>query len=109
MATIQCIDCHGFGERASARALRCSGCNFTHRMNRQTSRQAAYTAVARAIRHGDLARPSASPCTDCGGPADRYDHRDYTKPLDVDPVCRSCNHKRGPAIQPKPSKQKAEV
>lgn len=27
-----------------------------------------------------------------------YDHRDYTKPLSVEPVCRSCNKLRGPAI-----------
>ena len=26
-----------------------------------------------------------------------YDHRDYSKPLEVDPVCRRCNQMRGPA------------
>jgi hypothetical protein len=36
-------------------------------------------------------------CVDCGKyPASCYDHRDYTKPLDVDPVCGSCNKLRGP-------------
>jgi hypothetical protein len=25
-----------------------------------------------------------------------YEHRDYTKPLQVEPVCRSCNALRGP-------------
>lgn len=34
-------------------------------------------------------------CVDCGKPAKQYDHRDYSKPLDVDPVCRGCNVKRG--------------
>lgn len=37
-------------------------------------------------------------CVDCGRRATQYDHRDYNKPLDVDPVCRSCNQIRGPAI-----------
>lgn len=27
-----------------------------------------------------------------------YDHRDYNKPLEVEPVCHSCNMKRGPGI-----------
>lgn len=36
-------------------------------------------------------------CVDCGKRATQYDHRDYSKPLDVKPVCRSCNLYRGPA------------
>jgi hypothetical protein len=36
-------------------------------------------------------------CADCGKPATDYDHRDYRKPLEVEPVCHSCNLKRGPA------------
>ena len=36
-------------------------------------------------------------CVDCGGMAQGWDHRDYTKPLDVMPVCRPCNNRRGPA------------
>jgi hypothetical protein len=37
-------------------------------------------------------------CVDCGKTAHGYDHRDYRKPLDVVPICRSCNYKRGPAL-----------
>lgn len=37
-------------------------------------------------------------CADCGGKASECDHRDYMKPLDVDPVCRSCNKLRGAAL-----------
>lgn len=37
-------------------------------------------------------------CVDCGGEATQYDHRDYLKPLEVDPVCRSCNKRRGPGL-----------
>jgi hypothetical protein len=36
-------------------------------------------------------------CVDCGAPATDYDHRNYDKPLDVDPVCHKCNCRRGPA------------
>jgi len=38
-------------------------------------------------------------CTDCDNKAQVYDHREYSKPLEVDPVCKSCNMKRGPAIE----------
>lgn len=56
------------------------------------------TEVAKAIRRGQLRRPSEFPCAGCGGPAIEYDHRDYNLPLVVEPVCRSCNLRRGPAI-----------
>ena len=36
-------------------------------------------------------------CVDCGQRAFHYDHRYYSRPLDVVPVCRTCNHLRGPA------------
>lgn len=39
-------------------------------------------------------------CTDCAKPAHEYDHRDYGKPFDIDPVCKGCNRKRGKAIFP---------
>ena len=59
---------------------------------------AARAAVAKAVRQGVLARLDGSVrCVDCGAPATGYDHRDYARPLDVQPVCRSCNNKRGHA------------
>jgi len=55
-------------------------------------------AVGAAIRLGKLPKLDGSiMCADCGVPACQYDHRDYSKPLEVDPVCQSCNRKRGPA------------
>ena len=58
----------------------------------------AGSAVKKAIRKGDIAKITSDVrCVDCGDAAKVYDHRDYSKPLDVDPVCRSCNIKRGPA------------
>jgi hypothetical protein len=56
---------------------------------------AAHCKVHRAIKCGDLDPASHFDCVDCGGQAEVYDHRDYTKPLDVQPVCRRCNNKRG--------------
>lgn len=54
--------------------------------------------VKKAIKAGHIAPLDGSVCcVDCGIPADRYDHRDYTKPLIVEPVCRGCNKRRGPA------------
>jgi hypothetical protein len=57
--------------------------------------------VALAIRTGQLLHPTNFKCVDCGDAAVEYDHRDYNKPLHVDPVCRSCNLQRGPAIPTK--------
>lgn len=57
----------------------------------------AHYFVTTAIYHGDLPKLDGSvPCVDCAAPAVEYDHRDYRKPLDVDPVCRACNAARGP-------------
>ena len=57
----------------------------------------AHQAVALAIRRGLLQKPNLLDCADFGKPARQYDHRDYNRPLDVQPVCISCNALRGPA------------
>ena len=57
----------------------------------------AGNAVAMAIRKGTLEPASKFRCVDCGDKASDYDHRDYRKPLEVVPVCRSCNLLRGSA------------
>ena len=51
----------------------------------------------KAIRDGILPSLIGVKCVDCGKDAQCYDHRDYSKPLEVDPVCKSCNALRGPA------------
>lgn len=58
---------------------------------------AARAAVGAAVRRGELPPASTLACVDCNKPARDYDHRDNAKPLEVEPVCRSCNKKRGPA------------
>lgn len=69
--------------------------------------EAAYVARQRtkmkaAVRAGKLPRlgDGKTKCSDCRKPASQYDHRDYSKPLDVQPVCRNCNIKRGKGIIP---------
>jgi len=60
----------------------------------------ACALVHRAVKLGNL--PSLKlnivKCSDCIERATTYDHRDYNKPLDVNPVCSRCNNKRGPGI-----------
>lgn len=58
----------------------------------------AHKAVAKARYEGLLQSPHGMKCADCGGAAIEYDHRDYDKPLVVEPVCRRCNIRRGPAM-----------
>lgn len=58
----------------------------------------ATKAVIKAVESGLLPKPTSHTCADCEKPATVYDHRDYNKPLDVTPVCNSCNNIRGPAI-----------
>lgn len=76
-----------------ARNRMCLRCSDAH----QAEGRKAVAAVQLAVRSGAL-RPAADcVCADCGAKAAQYDHRDYTQPLAVEPVCRSCNQKRGPA------------
>lgn len=58
----------------------------------------AIQLVNQAVAHGVLSHVKSHTCVDCGKPAQCYDHRDYFKPLDVEPVCNNCNKKRGPAL-----------
>jgi hypothetical protein len=51
-----------------------------------------------AIRDGKLPHPKGLTCAGCGGVAVEYEHRNYNHPMRVEPICRSCNLKRGPAI-----------
>ena len=64
--------------------------------------QRCHSAVQAAVKKGFLPdlKSSEYACMDCGAPALEYDHRDYGRPFDVEPVCRSCNKRRGTAIWP---------
>jgi DNA-binding transcriptional regulator YdaS (Cro superfamily) len=63
----------------------------------------ALSAVAKAKREGLLKDlpDSITRCTDCPAFATEYDHRDYGKPLEVEPVCHRCNWKRWKAKWPR--------
>jgi len=57
-------------------------------------KNAAHLAVFNAVRRKDLPRVSTCDCVDCGIQAAEYHHEDYSKPLDVEPLCRLCHTKR---------------
>lgn len=62
-------------------------------------RRSVYLKLRRAIQRKIIPKIKRGViCVDCGGQAEHYDHRDYSKPFDVQSVCRICNYKRGPAI-----------
>jgi len=95
-----CVDCGGDKPNdypGSWMRQRCKPCgaNFDRYM------MAANGVINRAKARGLLDRAAEHKCVDCGAQALDWDHRDYTKPLEVEPVCRACNLKRGPALYPK--------
>jgi NADPH-dependent curcumin reductase CurA len=53
--------------------------------------------VRKAVKKGTLVnlKETYIECVDCECRARVYDHRDYSKPLDVEPVCVRCNIARG--------------
>lgn len=58
--------------------------------------------VTKAVNRGELPPPTDFKCVDCGFRAHLYEHRCYDRPLDVEPVCYSCNVRRGPAKREQP-------
>lgn len=84
----RCVECKEKGLQRSNR----------YRDSDLIGRDQAMGFIQVAIRSGRLPHPSTLECADCRAPATEYEHRDYSKPLAVEPICRSCNLKRGPAI-----------
>ena len=72
---------------------------YSMKSERQKLAAKAYQIVRYALITGKLPFPYTLKCADCGEKAQCYDHRDYTKPLDVTAVCNRCNLKRGPSVQ----------
>lgn len=64
----------------------------------ESLKRRAISTVAKAIREGRILPASEFKCVDCGAQACDYDHRDYSRRLDVEPVCRRCNITRGLAV-----------
>ena len=71
--------------------------HLTTKPHCQKCKTSAASSIWKAIRAGVLARADCFLCADCGGAARDYDHRDYSKPLEVVPLCHGCNLRRGPA------------
>lgn len=100
-----CVECdavlkrYGTPPRGGA-PLRCYDCNRARYHGLGAIRGRAHSAVAKAIREGRLPKAASQVCVDCGREAEVYDHRDYSRVLDVDAVCRSCNIMRGPGLMP---------
>lgn len=69
----------------------CSPCSDAHRKEGTN----ASNLVQKAVRDGVLPKVDTLICVDCGKTAQNYDHRDYTNPLEVEPVCKKCNLIRG--------------
>lgn len=66
------------------------------------ARQEAAYAVRQAMKSGVLVNLYRDyheiQCSDCDRKASCWDHRDYSRPLDVEPVCHGCNNRRGAGI-----------
>lgn len=77
-----------------SRSSLCAECRGRH--NADALR--AICEVMKAVNRGELAPAQELMCTDCPKPASVHDHRDYLRPLSVEPVCRTCNMRRGRAF-----------
>ena len=84
--------------------FRCKSCVIAGRFA-QPNPRTEWLGAARAqalvqieISRGAIPHPKSLRCVDCDAPAVEYEHRDYNRPLHIEPICRSCNLKRGPAI-----------
>lgn len=89
---LHCMYC-GFPTRENSVRKFCANCRkLISRMKVN-----AYYRVRKAILNGSLKKPNLLGCVDCGKTAKYYEHRDYRKPLKVDPICHGCNLRRGPA------------
>lgn len=67
---------------------------------RKMWRNAAYGIIRSAEKCGFLPPAEFFECVDCGDYSTMYDHRDYRYPLNVEPVCMSCNSRRGKGYIP---------
>jgi len=91
---LRCGEEHSFG--ISSRL--CGGCSYAS-INDSLRVKARYFAMY-AVKLGLFPPATYFECSDCGDRANCYDHRNYYKPLAVDPVCKGCNSRRGVGFPP---------
>jgi len=94
--TTLCKFCNQKIINRDSRATKCWSCYGSY--GRDNGARKAIALVNQAVKKGILPSVKSLFCVDCGRPGECYDHRDYNKPLDVVPVCRKCNFRRGSAI-----------
>lgn len=88
----------------------CTGCGRSLRGQHHSTRyclpcadhvdrikRSAYARLGWAIRTGAFPDWRGQKCHACEAPAIGYEHRDYSQPFDVRPICKSCNWALGPA------------
>lgn len=94
------VDTHAYWNCEACQLLREAA--WHERAQKRFWQQRAGSRVGYALKTGALPRLDGSIlCVDCGDVAREYDHRDYAEPLVVEPVCHSCNIRRGSAEWPK--------
>ena len=93
-----CMHCRSDIVGRHLSCVMCKACAPEH----YKRRCAASSLLFRAVKSGRVAPARGRQCVDCGKAASRYDHRDYSQPLLVVPVCAACNSKRGPASWGRP-------
>lgn len=96
--TIACTHCGVIEPRRGPAQRFCMNCVSEYAKQYSRAMREVRFQVYGAVKEGRLPRAATLKCVDCGKQARDWDHRDYAKPLDVEPVCRSCNRKRGPAL-----------
>lgn len=101
LSRFKCCDCGAIDLVSGGSGNhRCKPCRIEFmNSSRRATRKRAESLVSAAVKAGVFAPARVHKCVDCGEQARDYDHRDYQKPLTVEPVCRSCNLRRGPARQ----------
>lgn len=90
----ECFHCGDPIPYGTSRKLYCAKCKEPHNLAAAKAASVVHDMISR----GKVPPPGKHLCVDCGAVAEHYDHRDYSKPKDIEPVCRSCNFDRGPAV-----------
>jgi hypothetical protein len=95
--TFKCMRCNSQSTRHTQAQDVCESCQKEHL--KEGSKASAI--LNNYIKKHAFSKATEKLCVDCGCRAHVHDHRDYTKPLEVDPVCFSCNSIRGMALDSK--------
>lgn len=75
----------------SATIRRMSSARKVVKSPERQAHDAARYQVTRAVLQGEMPSARSCKCANCNNKADDYHHDDYSKPLDVIPLCRDCH------------------